>query len=97
MVVLRRSLILLGLDPRCYGTHSFRIGAATEAKALGCVGGPDGGCSGFSFLLHENLVTSAVELFRQDGVPLTFMGNDLYLLDLRIMIADSLGEKLWDR
>ncbi|KAJ1090382.1 hypothetical protein NDU88_003515 [Pleurodeles waltl] len=52
---------------------------------------------GFSFLLHENLVASAVELFRQDGVHLTFMGNKLYLLDLRIMIADLLGEKLWDR
>ncbi|KAJ1172409.1 hypothetical protein NDU88_004256 [Pleurodeles waltl] len=41
--------------------------------------------------------TISGELFRQDGVHLTFMGNELYLLDLRIMIADLLGEKLWDR
>ncbi|KAJ1137336.1 hypothetical protein NDU88_003747 [Pleurodeles waltl] len=27
--------VVTGLDPRCYGTHSFRIGAATEARALG--------------------------------------------------------------
>ncbi|KAJ1165866.1 hypothetical protein NDU88_006283 [Pleurodeles waltl] len=37
-----------------------------------------------------------VGLFRQDGVHLTFMGNELYLLELRMLIADLLGERLWD-
>ncbi|KAJ1088395.1 hypothetical protein NDU88_001552 [Pleurodeles waltl] len=35
LVVLKRALGLLGLDSRHYGTHSFRIGAVTEAKRLG--------------------------------------------------------------
>ncbi|KAJ1190366.1 hypothetical protein NDU88_007104 [Pleurodeles waltl] len=38
-----------------------------------------------------------VELFRQDGIHLSFMGNENYLLELRLVIADLLSEKLWDR
>ncbi|KAJ1088586.1 hypothetical protein NDU88_001743 [Pleurodeles waltl] len=34
LVVLRRALGWLGMDNHYYGTHSFRIGAATEARAL---------------------------------------------------------------
>ena len=33
--VLRKALRYVGEDPEAYGTHSFRIGAASEAKARG--------------------------------------------------------------
>ncbi|KAJ1188313.1 hypothetical protein NDU88_005074 [Pleurodeles waltl] len=35
LAVLRRALGWLGMDYQYYGTHSFRIGAATEARAVG--------------------------------------------------------------
>lgn len=35
LAVLRMALKRLGLNPVGFGTHSFRIGAATEAAGLG--------------------------------------------------------------
>ncbi|KAJ1178852.1 hypothetical protein NDU88_004094 [Pleurodeles waltl] len=52
---------------------------------------------GFSFLYHENIGVSDVDLFRQDGVHLSFLGNEHYLLELRLLIAELLGERLWDK
>ncbi|KAJ1118528.1 hypothetical protein NDU88_006719 [Pleurodeles waltl] len=236
LAVLRMSVRRLGLDPSSYGTHSFRIGAAKEARRQGCVGGPDKVCAvwivGHSFvhwaeeqassrhfgrqlgldgsrikiswvgksgmrrgellyvlakrmeqgvcpdllvlhlgendvvalsgigllkvmkldlcrikerwsgthmvwtslvprrvwrgahsfrgiekqrrkinremrsfckaqgilvLTHDNIVVSDVELFRQDGGHLSFWGNEHYLLELRLLIAELMGERLWDR
>ncbi|KAJ1175221.1 hypothetical protein NDU88_000512 [Pleurodeles waltl] len=52
---------------------------------------------GISVITHENIVVSDVELFRQDGVHLSFLGNEHCLLELRLLIAELLGERLWDR
>ena len=35
LAVLRKALSHLGENPEAFGTHSFRIGAASEAKARG--------------------------------------------------------------
>ena len=35
LAVLRKALARVGEDPGSFGTHSFRIGAATEADARG--------------------------------------------------------------
>ncbi|KAJ1125354.1 hypothetical protein NDU88_003786 [Pleurodeles waltl] len=45
LAVLRLAIKRVGLEPSSYGTHSFRIGAATEARRQGCVGGPDKVCA----------------------------------------------------
>ncbi|KAJ1137348.1 hypothetical protein NDU88_003759 [Pleurodeles waltl] len=81
------------------------FGGLSRTRALNVIGGSrelrmgkvDASIQGFSVLTHENIVVSDVELFRQDGVHLSFLGNELYLLELRLLIAELLGERLWDR
>ncbi|XP_069071558.1 uncharacterized protein [Pleurodeles waltl] len=52
---------------------------------------------GFSVLQHGEIVHGDVALFRQDGVHLSFLGNEHYLLELRMKLSELLGENLWDR
>ena len=35
LAVMRKALVRVGEEPSSYGTHSFRIGAATEADTRG--------------------------------------------------------------
>ncbi|KAJ1190640.1 hypothetical protein NDU88_007378 [Pleurodeles waltl] len=60
---------------------SYKVDAAVQANVV----------------MEVDIGISDVEMFRQDGVHLTFLGNEHYLLDMRLLIAELLGERLWDR
>ncbi|KAJ1119884.1 hypothetical protein NDU88_008068 [Pleurodeles waltl] len=78
------------------GAHSFR-GIEEQRRKINREMRNFCKAQGISVLTHENIVVSDVELFRHDGVHLSFLGNEHYLLELRLCIAELLGERLWDR
>ncbi|KAJ1189037.1 hypothetical protein NDU88_005789 [Pleurodeles waltl] len=78
------------------GAHSFR-GIEKQRRKINKEMRSFCKAQGILVLTHDNIVVSDVELFRQEGVHLSFWGNEHYLLELRLLIAELMGEQLWDR
>ena len=50
---------------------------------------------GLCWLEHKDIVRESFHLYRPDGVHLSFLGNEFYLLELRNFLSGKFGVKFW--